>query len=39
MSIKTNLSPEEKLRIFIEDLKDNVKVSEICRREELWPFG
>ncbi len=34
MSIKTRLSLEEKLQIFIEGLKDNVKISEICRREE-----
>ena len=37
MSVKTRLSPREKLRIFLEGLKDNVKVAEICRREELWP--
>lgn len=36
MSVKIRLSPEEKLRIFIEGLKDNVKITEICRREELW---
>jgi len=37
MSVKVRLSPEEQLRIFIEGLKDNVKITEICRREELWP--
>ena len=37
MSVKTRLSPEEQLRIFIEGFKDNVKIAEICRREELWP--
>ncbi|HIH96260.1 MAG TPA: hypothetical protein HA348_02005 [Thermoplasmata archaeon] len=35
MSVKTRLSPEEKLRIFTESLKDNVKIAEICRREEI----
>ena len=37
MSAKTRLSPKEKLRIFTESLKDSVKISEICRREEIWP--
>ena len=37
MSAKTRLSPEEQLRIFIEGFKNNVKIAEICRREELWP--
>lgn len=37
MSAKTRLSPPEKLRIFLEGLKDNVKVAEVCRREEIWP--
>lgn len=37
MSAKTRLSPPEKLRIFLEALKDNVKVAEVCRREEIWP--
>ena len=37
MSAKTRLSPREKLRIFFEGLKDNVKVAEVCRREEIWP--
>ena len=37
MSAKVRLSPEKKLRIFIESLKDNVKITEICRREEIWP--
>ena len=37
MSVKTRLSPQEKLRIFLEGLKDNVKVAEVCRREEIWP--
>lgn len=37
MSAKTRLSPAEQLRIFIEGFKDNVKIAEICRREELWP--
>jgi transposase len=37
MSAKTRLSPREKLRIFLEGLKDNVKVAEVCRREEIWP--
>jgi len=38
MSVKTRLSPKEKLRIFTESLKDSVKISEICRREEImWP--
>jgi len=37
VSAKTRLSPEEKLRIFTESLKDSVKISEICRREEIWP--
>jgi len=35
MSVKIRLSPEEQLRIFIEGLKNNVKISEICRGEEL----
>jgi len=35
MSAKIRLSPEEKLRIFIEGLKDNVEISEIYRREEI----
>jgi len=39
MSVKTRLSPKEKLRIFTESLKDSVKISEICRREEIWPNG
>lgn len=26
-----------KLRFFIEELKGNVKIPEICRREEIWP--
>ena len=39
MSVKTRLSPREKLRIFLEGLKDNVKVAEVCRREEVWPTG
>ena len=34
MSVKTRLSPREKLRIFLEALKDNVKVVEIYRRKE-----
>ncbi len=29
MSVKTRLSPREKLRIFLEGLKDNVKVAEV----------
>ncbi len=37
MSVKTRLSPREKLRIFLEGLKDNVKVAAVCRREEIWP--
>ena len=37
MSVKTRLSPREKLRIFLEGLKDNVKVAEVCRREDVWP--
>ena len=37
MSVKNKLSPQEQLRIFLEGLKDNVKIVEICRREELWP--
>ena len=37
MSVKTRLSPKEKLRIFTESLNDSVKISEICRREEIWP--
>lgn len=37
MSVKTRLSPQEQLRIFLEGLKDNVKVAEVCRREEIWP--
>ncbi len=37
MSVKNKLSPQEQLRIFLEGLKDNVKIAEICRREELWP--
>ena len=39
MSAKTRLSPPEKLRIFLEALKDNVKVAEVCRREEIWSNG
>jgi len=37
MSVKIRLSPEEKLRIFIDDLLDNVKIAKICRRKEIWP--
>jgi len=38
MSVKTRLSPEEKLRIFLEGLKDNVKVAEVSSLdEEIWP--
>ena len=37
MSVKNKLSPHEQLRLFLEGLKDNVKIAEICRREELWP--
>lgn len=37
MSAKTRLSPREKLHIFLEGLRDNVKVAEVCRREEIWP--
>lgn len=37
MSVKTRLSPEEQLHIFIEGFKDNVKIAEICRREEFRP--
>ena len=37
MSVKSGLSPQEQLQIVIEGLKDNVKIAEICRREELWP--
>ena len=37
MSVKNKLSPQEQLRIFLEGLKDNTKIAEICRREELWP--
>lgn len=37
MSVKNKLSAQEQLRIFLEGLKDNVKIAEICRREELWP--
>ena len=37
MSAKTRLSPREKLRVFLEGLKDDVKVAEVCRREEIWP--
>lgn len=37
MSVKNKLSPQEQLRIFLEGLKNNVKIAEICRREELWP--
>ena len=36
MSVKNKLSPEEQLRFLLEGLKDNVKIAEICRREELW---
>ena len=37
MSVKTRLSPRDKVRIFLEGPKDNVKVAEVCRREEIWP--
>ena len=37
MSVKVRLFPKQQLRIFIESLKDNVKISDICRREEIWP--
>jgi transposase len=37
MSVKNKLSAQEQLRILLEGLKDNVKIAEICRREELWP--
>ena len=36
MSVKTKLSPQEQLRIFTEGLKDNIKIAEIYRREEIW---
>ncbi len=35
MSVKNKLSAQEQLRIFLEGLKDNVKIAEICRRL-LW---
>ena len=28
MNVKTRLSPQEQLRIFIEGLKDNVKIAD-----------
>ncbi len=34
MSAKTRLSPEEKLRIFLEGLKDNVKIAEVSSLDE-----
>lgn len=37
MSARNKLSPKEQLRIFLEGLKDNVTISEICRQEEIWP--
>ncbi len=37
MSVRNILSPEKQLRIFPESLKDNVKIPEIRRREELPP--
>ncbi len=37
MSVKNKLSPQEQLRFFLEGLKDNAKIAEICRREELRP--
>jgi len=38
MSAKARLSPREKLRIFLEGLKDNVKVAEASSLdEEIWP--
>ncbi len=38
MSVKNKLSPQEQLRIFLEGLKDNVKIAEISSLdEELWP--
>lgn len=37
MSVKTRLSPREKLRIFLEGLKDNVKVAQVSSLdEEIW---
>ncbi len=36
MKVKARLSPKEQLCIFIEGLKDNVKVAGICCREELY---
>ena len=37
MSVKTRLSPREKLHIFLEGLKDNVKVAEVSSLdEEIW---
>ena len=35
MSAKTRLSPREKIRIFLKVIKDNMKVAEVCRREEI----
>ncbi len=37
LHVKSRLSPQEQLQIVIEGLKDNVKIAEICRGEELWP--
>ncbi len=37
MSVKSRPSPREKLRIFTDGLNDNVKIAEICRREEILP--
>ena len=38
MSAKTRLFPREKLRIFLEGLKGNVKVAEVSSLdEEIWP--
>jgi len=34
MSVKAKLFPEQQLYIFIEGLKDNVEIAEICRRKK-----
>ena len=36
MSVK-RLPPQEQLRIVLEGLRGDVKLSELCRRENIYP--
>lgn len=34
---KQNFTAEEKLQLLLESLKGDVKVSDLCRRANIWP--